>query len=210
MKYLLGATLAAVSFYLVFTYWDRAESTRRYERARRQRVAFQQAAAASESFRLVQFYVAPPVIVEGEHAIACYGVENAAAVELDPPVEEVHPVLNRCFSLSPEKTTTYRLRATGRQGEEARAEFTLTVNPAPPFISLFATSDKKIARGDFFTLCYGVEHAQVVRLEPLGLQLPPMAKNCVKTRPVVSTNYTLVAAGVEGMTSQKTVRVEVQ
>jgi hypothetical protein len=43
----------------------------------------------------------------------CYGVVNATAVRLDPPVESVWPAVSRCFEVTPSKTTRYTLTAEG-------------------------------------------------------------------------------------------------
>lgn len=210
MKHVLSVLAAAACFYLMFTYWDRAEYARRQARAVRAQQAYRQSVAASSALKLVHFYAAPAEIVEGEHAIVCYGVLNAVGVKLDPPVEQVRPVLNRCFSVTPDKTTTYRFTATGKEGEEVSAQFTLPVNPAPPFIAMFATSERKIKRGEFFTICYGVEHATSVLLQPLGLRLPAAPKHCVKTVPAASMKFTLIAEGDHGKTHRQTAQVVVQ
>jgi hypothetical protein len=210
MRHVVAVFAALAGIYLIFTYWSRADYERRQARAVQAQQRYRQSVSSSSGLKLVHFYASPAEIVTGEKAIVCYGVENAVAVRLEPPVEEVRPVLNRCFSIAPEKTTTYHFSATGKNGEEVSAEFTLPVNPAPPFITMFATSERKIRRGEFFTICYGVEHATSVLLQPLGLNLPAVPKNCVKTVPAVSMKFTLIAQGAQGMTHKQTAQVVVQ
>lgn len=158
MKKVLSVLAAASCFYLMFTYWDRAQYARRQAQAARAEQAHLQSVAASSGLKLIHFYASPAELERGDHAVVCYGVENAVAVKLDPPVEEVRPSWNRCIAVSPDKTTTYHFTATGKKGEEVSAEFTLPVVPPPPFIAMFSTSERKIKRGEFFTICYGVEH----------------------------------------------------
>jgi hypothetical protein len=47
-------------------------------------------------------------------------------------------------------------------------------------------------------VCYGVERAAGVRLEPGGWKLPPVAKNCIRFYPRQTTEYRLIASGATG------------
>ena len=58
--------------------------------------------------------------------------------------------------------------------------------------------------------CYGVKRAQGVKLEPIGMQLAPVEKNCAKFYPSATLKYTLVAAGVEGATDREKFTVKVK
>jgi hypothetical protein len=72
-------------------------------------------AAYGNSVRILQFYSRKREIAPDEKAVVCYGVVNATAVRLDPPVERVWPVLSRCFEVTPAKSTRYTLTAEGPQ-----------------------------------------------------------------------------------------------
>src|SRR6476661_5573530 len=73
-------------------------------------------AASDESpVRITQFY-AESVVAKGETTNICYGVENAATVKLDPPVERVWPAVARCFPVDPAKASKYTLTAANAQG----------------------------------------------------------------------------------------------
>jgi len=204
MKFLTGAVAAASVFFLLFTYWQRNLSARRPRQTAVQTLPF-----GKPGLHLIHFYASPAEIKEGEEATVCYGVENARSVALDPPVQEISPSFNRCFAVSPKNTTTYHFTATGEKGEQATAEFTLPVRPAPPFIFMFSTSDHKIRRGDRFTICYGVRYAEKVRLDPVGWDLPAVTKNCVMLWPTTTMKLTLTATGTEGMTDKQATKVEV-
>ena len=67
-----------------------------------------------DSVKILQFYSRSGKIAGGGKSLLCYGVVNAAAVRLDPPVELVWPALSRCFEVAPAKTTRYRLTAEGQ------------------------------------------------------------------------------------------------
>ncbi|HVX65549.1 MAG TPA: hypothetical protein VHA11_03055 [Bryobacteraceae bacterium] len=77
--------------------------------------------------RILQFYAVAGAISKGAGTNICYGVQNAREVRLTPPVEEVEPALTRCFAIAPERTTTYKLTAVGKDGREVAAEFTVKV-----------------------------------------------------------------------------------
>ena len=79
--------------------------------------------------KIVQFYATPGEIGWGERSIVCYSVVNAQSVSLDPAVEELKPSLNRCFAVTPRKTTRYRLTAKASNGNSASAGFEIVVRP---------------------------------------------------------------------------------
>ncbi|MBI1896502.1 MAG: hypothetical protein HYS04_08195, partial [Acidobacteria bacterium] len=74
---------------------------------------------------VTQFYTNKPLLPKGEKALLCYGVANAAAVRIDPPVEKLAPALTRCFEVTPAQTTKYTLTADGRDGRTASREVTI-------------------------------------------------------------------------------------
>lgn len=160
--------------------------------------------------RITQFYADHGEITRGEQAIVCYGVQDAVAVRLDPPVEELKPAMNRCFSVAPVTATTYRLTATGAGGSEVSESFTIGVNPAPPKILFMAISGKEIKLGEKFTLCYGVTEASSVRLEPLGWTLPVTEKECRMWYPTVTVKLTLIATGDRGRTDRESITIQVK
>ncbi len=77
--------------------------------------------------RILQFYTPAAEVAKGASTNICYGVQNARAVQINPPVEQVWPSLSRCFAVSASATTTYRLTAEGNDGRKVSAEFTLKV-----------------------------------------------------------------------------------
>lgn len=70
-------------------------------------------AAYGNSVKILQFYARSRAIAPDGKALVCYGVVNATAVRLDPPVERVWPAVSRCFEVTPAKTTRYTLTAEG-------------------------------------------------------------------------------------------------
>ncbi len=209
--YLWGA-VAVAGLQLGWIWLSRHLADRRMERAAEQR---QQRDAgtlppAGTALRIPWFYANSGVITEGEHAVVCYGVENAAAVRLEPPVEELKPSFNRCFAIAPKTTTTYTLTAEGADGKLASASFTVQVEPPPPRILFVSLSEKEIQRGQPWTMCYGVAHASKAWLDPGTVNLPVSEKRCMRSFPVRTTNFTLVAADDLGRTDRERFRLVVR
>jgi hypothetical protein len=81
----------------------------------------------SKGLRIIQFYPSQFVISEGEKVLICYGVMNAKAVRLEPPVADLSPSFNRVISVQPRRTTRYTLIATDANGKEVRQDFQIEV-----------------------------------------------------------------------------------
>ena len=80
-----------------------------------------------KELKILQFYTSQGEIAAGQKALLCYGVVNATAVRLDPPVETVWPAVSRCFEVKPAKTTRYTLTATGTDPTAASASVEVVV-----------------------------------------------------------------------------------
>ncbi len=154
--------------------------------------------------KILQFYSSRTEIFEGDHTIICYGVVKAAAVRLDPPVEQIKPALNRCIEASPTETTTYTLHADGNNGSRESFSFTVKVLPAPARIRMVFVSDKEIIRGEPVTVCAQLDHATSARIEPINQRLlAERGTACAKWYPVLTMDYRLVATGAGGDDSEK-------
>jgi hypothetical protein len=77
--------------------------------------------------KILNFYATPSNLRRGEKGMVCYGVANAKAVRLDPPVERVWPSVARCFEVAPRKDTHYTLTAEDAQGHTAAQSLLLQV-----------------------------------------------------------------------------------
>jgi hypothetical protein len=81
------------------------------------------------SVKILQFYSSTLEIKAGGKATLCYGVVNATAVRLDPPVEKVWPALSRCFDVTPAKSTRYTLTAEGAKQTAVSDSIEIAVKP---------------------------------------------------------------------------------
>lgn len=175
------------------------------------------ASPAAGPLKIIQFYASPSVVAPGEPAMLCYGVDNARAVRLEPPIEEIRPLYNRCLEVKPRRTAVYTLIATGVDGGEARQSVTITVRPdrppaaAPPaaegIIETFVASAEETTAGGLVTLCYALRRAEPVRLEPGVGTFAADSRKCVNVRPAQTTTYTLLVEGGQPERAKVTVRV---
>lgn len=151
-----------------------------------------------EALDIYQFYASTGSLIRGEAATICYGTFHAVKLALDPPVKSLSPARNRCFSVSPEQDTTYRLDAWDAAGNQTSKSFTIHVAPAPPRLLFLAISSQSIRRGEKPNFCYGATNATQVTLKPLGQSLPVRDKFCVVVAPALTTHYVLEAVGPGG------------
>jgi hypothetical protein len=86
-------------------------------------------AAYGKSVKILQFYAEAREIAPGAKTIVCYGVVNATALRLDPPVEKVWPAVSRCFDVTPTKSTHYTLTAEGVDHATVSESIDIAVKP---------------------------------------------------------------------------------
>lgn len=169
--------------------------------------------------KILQFYASPPKITAGEQVTMCYGVENAETVIVSPERREIAPSQNRCFSVSPEKSTVYQLTAIG-SGGEASAQLGIEVLPpaatlsassssgASP-ISLVVASANAVSKGQIVTICYGVTDVASVRVDPPVRELQPKS-SCFAFPLLETTTFTITAVDHENKEHKRQVTVRIK
>jgi hypothetical protein len=209
---LLRIALALAIAQIGWTWLQRHDSDMRIRRMLAGRAARPSAVATDDGthVRIEQFYARSGEITDVDRTVICYGVRNAKSVRLDPPVAKLTPSLTRCIAVEPRQDTKYTLTAEGFDGDRDTASFELKVKPAPPVFKLLAVSDKEIPRGEVLTVCYGVERATGVRMEPGGWKLPAGAKNCIRFYPKQTAEYRLIASGATGAEQTERFKVAVK
>src|SRR5262249_45834606 len=118
--------------------------------------------------KITQFYSPKPKLDPGEQGELCYGVENAAAVWIFPPRQDLPAALTRCFTVAPARTTTYTLTAQNSAGSNVTQEVTVTVGAPRAHITEVRVSTLDAKAGETISLCYSVTNTESVRIEPLG------------------------------------------
>ena len=174
------------------------------------------APAPPPPLKITQFYASAEVVAPGEPVLLCYGVENASAVRIEPGVEPIRPLYNRCVQVKPRSTVRYTFIATGVDGREARQSVNVIVRaaarparaPQPTgLIAAFVASATETGPGGPVTLCYELREPRPVRLDPGPGELPAADRKCVNVRPARTTTYTLRVEGAEADQAELTIRV---
>ena len=76
-------------------------------------------------------------------------------------------------------------------------------------ITQFYAAKPAIPKGETGLLCYGVQGATKVRVEPPVEQLSPALTRCFEVKPETTNTYTLVAEGRDGTTVRQTATIQV-
>ena len=162
---------------------------------------------------ILHFYATPGVLEEGEKASLCYGVAKAKLVRLEPAVEPLAPSLNRCIQVSPEQDTRYTLIAEGQDGRTVSESFVIQVQPDPrllPRVLYFAATKKDDPGQTLYSLCFGVENAVRVAVDPPVIPAMEGApRGCFYVAPKQTTTYTLTALGRHERSARRQVTVQV-
>ena len=166
--------------------------------------------SAAEPVAITQFYTDSPNVAKGEKALLCYGVENAKAVWLEPPRQELSAALSRCVEVAPGATTTYTLTAEGSDGKSATKTLTLPVGAPQARIVNVNVNSVDVKPGEGVTVCYTVENARSVTVDPVAFHGGADPKGCVTDHPRRSTTYVVTARGRDGDQDQEKVTVRVR
>ncbi len=170
------------------------------------------AAADTAPLRITQFYATAPKVAKGEQELICYGVEGASKVTLEPPPQELSAALARCVEVSPKETTKYTLTATGKDGKTVTQELTVALGVARVRVKIVEVkvSALEIQRGTPVSLCYIVENARSVEIEPARYRGGPNPRGCTAVQPDKTTTYIVTATGADGDRDQEKVTVRVK
>ena len=169
------------------------------------------AAPSGPAVKITQFYANPPSIPRGEKALLCYGVESAAFVRIEPPVEKLSPALARCFEVRPKEATTYKLIAEGRTGGTAEQSLTVDVGGARPVLFDLSVNAPSVKPGQLVSFCFQSKNATAVKGSPGKFQHGgKAAKDCLVHQPQQTTTYEIVASNAQGLTDRASMTVEVK
>ncbi len=168
------------------------------------------AAASLDLPKITQFYATKPTVPRGEQELLCYGVENAKSVVLSPPRQELTASPSRCVEVTPTVTTTYTLTAEAPGTPTASQALTVTVGAPHVKIIEVKVSTLDLHLGDQLSICYRVENAKSVTIEPAHFRGGSKPDACFLTSPRQTTTYVVTATGVGGDTDTERVTVKVQ
>jgi hypothetical protein len=124
--------LILAALYVAWTFYSRNESSRRAQAAieaqreeSRKRVVDQ--IYGSGEIKFSTFGADSGLLHRGETTELCYGVVNATAVKLDPPVADIKPSYHHCLEIAPKTTTTYTITAEDGKGNKKSESVTVRV-----------------------------------------------------------------------------------
>ncbi|HWF06914.1 MAG TPA: hypothetical protein VG297_00545 [Bryobacteraceae bacterium] len=165
-------------------------------------------APKAEKPNITQFKANPAVLAAGISGKLCYGVENAARLELTPRVEDILPASERCIDIAPKATTVYTLTAFGADpaaGQDMK-QVEVKVGPPPPRISDLKANSTQVRRGAMVRVCFKVQNAKSVDGKPGKLN---RRTNCLTDYPKKTTTYRINAHGGDKEEDSGTVTVKV-
>jgi hypothetical protein len=81
--------------------------------------------------------------------------------------------------------------------------------PEPARIVQFYAAPGLVERGDPVTVCYGVENAKSVRLQPSVEEIKPAVNRCFQLTPKETVTFTLFASGADGREVSRSITVNV-
>jgi hypothetical protein len=163
-----------------------------------------------EPVRITQFYATAPKLARGDKELLCYGVENAKSVWLSPPRQPLTASATRCVEVNPSSTTTYSLSAQGAEGPPATQEVTVNVGSPRARIVEVKVSTLDLKRGEQLSICYRVENAKSVEIQPIHFRGGPRSDACAMTSPHETTTYVVSAVGADGDKDEERVTVRVR
>ena len=163
---------------------------------------------SSQPVKITQFYTTAPTLARGEKGLLCYGVENAKSVTLSPPRQELSASPSRCVEVTPAADTTYTLTAEGEGGPVTK---TVSIAMGAPKVKIVEVkvSTLDLKAGDQLSICYKVENAKSVEVQPIRFQGGSRPNACVMTSPRQTTSYVVTAMGAAGDRDQEKVTVKV-
>lgn len=83
--------------------------------------------------KILRFYASSGLLLTGQKAELCYGVQNAKSVRIAPLEMSFTPSAKRCLEIVPRHTTHYTILAEGFDGKVATQSLTLAVrSPISP------------------------------------------------------------------------------
>ena len=217
---LLFLAILAAGTYTGWTFFERRRDDERWKAglqrpANSQREADFQRTYGGSDLKILQFYARDAMILEGGQTVVCYGVWNARAVRIDPPLAAgMRPSLNLCLDAAPERTTHYTLTAEGANGGAATASLEIQVRPDPaelPRITYFRADKERVEDGRrIVRLAFGQVNGALVEIEPPvfpALHRTPVGQFYVAPRE--TTTYVLTVTGKHGHKTRQSLTVNI-
>ena len=120
------------ALYVAWTFYSRNQANRAAMEAVQKKRAEENKQYVSQVYgsgevKFIAMSADSGVLAPGQTTQLCYGVVNAKAVKVDPPVEQLKPSAHHCFEIAPKKTTTYTITADDGAGHSKSESLTIQV-----------------------------------------------------------------------------------
>ena len=99
--------------------------------------------------------------------------------------------------------------AAARQQEQRQRTIREVFGNGEIKFSMFSADTGSLNRGDHTELCYGVENAKTVKLDPPVEPIQPSYRHCIEISPKTTTTYTITADDGKGHTQSQSLTVHV-
>ena len=161
--------------------------------------------------KIIFFRASSTSIARGANVTLTWSTRNAHTARIDPGIGKVFTTHART-SVSPQNTTTYRLTATGANGQTDTRAITITVRDAGPIPTInLSAHPSSIQRGENTTLRWSTTNADRVFLgnshEAFVRSIAASGSKIV--RPLISTTYTIEVVDASERRVKKSVHVQV-
>ena len=127
----LGVIIGVAAIYDGWIFYSRWSSSHSIEQQRTRQEAGRDRETiqllGGDQLKILSFYASPPSIHAGTESLICFGVNAAKSVRIDPPVQDLHPALSRCFAVAPASDTEYTLTAVDGAGHTVSQKLQIRV-----------------------------------------------------------------------------------
>jgi hypothetical protein len=151
--------------------------------------------AAVSNPSIVRFEATPTNITQGESSTLSWATSGATRVSISGVGDNLPTSGSRV--VTPAQTTTFTLTAFAADNSSVTAPVIVTVSPVgTPRILQFSLNPSTINPGESAQLCWNVENATTVSIQP-GIGTVK-ATDCITVTPSATTTYTLTASSGTG------------
>ncbi len=101
--------------------------------------------------------------------------------------------------------------AAAKEQEQRQRTVSAVFGSGEILFSIFSSDRAQLKKGEHTQLCYGVENAQTVKVEPsVGEDLKPSYRKCVEIAPKETTTYKITASDAKGHSKSESITVKVE
>ena len=101
--------------------------------------------------------------------------------------------------------------AAAKEQEQRQRTVSAVFGSGEILFSVFSSDRARLTKGEQTQLCYGVENAESVKIEPpVGADLKPSYRKCIEISPKATTTYKITASDSKGHSKSESLTVKVE